>query len=106
MNASTAPRAIRPSTPRLRTPARSTTSSPRAARRKGVAAASMPARMNSIAFMAGSDEADEGDGDEIGKQQAALENANCGDRQVRRHHGVVATNVERGHKQGGEDDPN
>jgi hypothetical protein len=43
----TAPMAIMPSTPRLRTPARSATSSPRAATRSGVEAATMVSRIAS-----------------------------------------------------------
>ena len=46
-----APKAIIPSSPRFNTPARSTTNSPSAASRNGVAADSIPARMNSIPLM-------------------------------------------------------
>src|SRR4029078_883554 len=52
MKPRTAPTAIIPSTPRLRTPDRSATSSPRAANRRGIEAATMVSPMPWISSMA------------------------------------------------------
>src|SRR5574343_145576 len=96
-----APISIMPSTPRLMTPLRSTTSSPRPAKISGVAAARVPARMGSrdsimVRASGGAAEPviDEGICPQQEEKQHALEDAGDGSRHLQTDLGCLAAQID------------